>query len=89
MKKYHQLFVTHCLTSDSVLGEAGFSIRATSLKSDDPLLSIAMNLNAYELPLMAYDGARPYPKEAPIRLAKRNKFSCNYAFRLHGDRYPW
>ena len=69
MKKYHQLFVTHCLTSDSVLGEAGFSIRATSLKSDDPLLSIAMNLNAYELPLMAYDGARPYPKEAPIRLA--------------------
>jgi hypothetical protein len=69
MKKYHQLFVTHCLTSDSVLGEAGFSIRATSLKSDDSLLSIAMNLNAYELPLMAYDGARPYPKEAPIRLA--------------------
>ena len=69
MTKYHQLFVTHCLTSDSVLGEAGFSIRATSLKSDDPLLSIAMNLNAYELPLMAYDDARPYPKEAPIRLA--------------------
>ena len=69
MSKYHQLFVTHCLTSDSVLGEAGFSIRATSLKSDHPLLSVAMNLNAYELPLMAYDGARPYPWEAPIRLA--------------------
>ena len=69
MSKYHQLFVTHCLTSDSVLGEAGFSIRATSLKSDHPLLSVAMNLNAYELPLTAYDGARPYPWEAPIRLA--------------------
>jgi hypothetical protein len=69
MTKYHQLFVTHCLTSDSVLGEAGFSIRASSLKADDPLLSIAMNLNAYELPFMAYDGARPYPWEAPIRLA--------------------
>ena len=69
MKKYHQLFVTHCLTSDSVLGEAGFSIRASSLDVDHPLLAIAMNLNAYELPLMAYDGARPYPWEAPIRLA--------------------
>lgn len=61
--------MTHCLTSESVLGEAGFTIRATSLEADDPLLSIAMNLNAYELPLLAYDGARPYPWEAPIRLA--------------------
>jgi len=67
--KYHQLFVTHCLASDSVLGEAGFSVRATSLEPDDPLLSIAMNLNAYELPMLAYDGARPYPWHAPIRLA--------------------
>lgn len=69
MSKYDQLFVTHCLSTDSVLGEAGYSIRATSLESDSPLLSIAMNFNAYELPLIAYDGAQPIPQEAPIRLA--------------------
>lgn len=61
--------MTHCLTSESVLGEAGFTVRATSLEASDPLLSIAMNLNAYELPLLAYYGARPYPWAAPIRLA--------------------
>lgn len=61
--------MTHCLTSDSVLGEAGFSVRATSLDPNDPLLSIVMNLNSYELASLAFDGAQPYPKEAPIRLA--------------------
>ena len=69
MKKYHQLFVTHCRASDSVLGQPGFSIRASSLDVDHPLLSIAMNLSPYDLPMLAYDGARPYPWEAPIRLA--------------------
>jgi hypothetical protein len=69
MTKYHQIFVTQCRVSDSVLGQPGFSIRATSLKPDDPLLTLAMNLSPYDLPMLAYDGARPYPWEAPIRLA--------------------
>ena len=69
MSKYHQIFVTHCRVSDSVLGQPGFSIRATSLKPDNPLLTLAMNLSPYDLPMLAYDGARPYPWEAPIRLA--------------------
>ena len=83
MTKYHQLFVTYCLTSDSVLGQPGFSIRATSLKPEDPLLSIAMNLNFYELPLMAYDGARPYPWEAPIRLAAVPLKESNFVAIMH------
>ena len=69
MSKYHQIFVTHCRVSDSVLGQPGFSIRATSLKPDNPLLTLAMNFSPYDLPMLAYDGARPYPWEAPIRLA--------------------
>src|SRR5947209_8303252 len=62
-----QVFVTHCLQSDSVRNETGFSIRAAS--TDDPeLLKFAADYPAYELPLDMLAN-EPGPAQAPRRLA--------------------
>jgi hypothetical protein len=62
-----QVYVTHCLQSDSVRNETGFSIRAAS--TDDPdLLKFAADYPAYELPLDMWAN-EPASAQAPRRLA--------------------
>lgn len=62
-----QVYVTHCLQSDSVNNQAGFGVRAAS--TDDPeLLKFAADYPAYELPLEMWT-SEPSPAQTPRRLA--------------------
>ncbi len=65
--RVEQVYVTHCLQTDSVRNHAGFSIRAAS--TDDPgLHKFAFDYPAYELPMDMWS-ANPRPDQAPVRLA--------------------
>ncbi len=65
-----QFYVTHCGTTDSVLGTPGYSVRAASVSKDDqtPLLR-ALKYPPYELPLEMWK-ERPAQANAPRRLAR-------------------
>lgn len=63
-----QLVVTHCLKEDSVLGRAGYSVRATSTQ-DVETLEWALRLEPYELPLDVKNGA-VLLSQTPRRLAR-------------------
>lgn len=81
--EFDQVFVTHCRPEDSIFGEAGFSIRASSLEDRDHFLHReAINLPPYELP-PAFHGGRPTPQEAPVRLAAVPLKSGNFIALMH------
>ncbi|HEV3166675.1 MAG TPA: hypothetical protein VGZ22_21800, partial [Isosphaeraceae bacterium] len=62
-----QLYVTHCLKTDSVEGQAGLSIRATSIH-DPAFYKYALDFPSYKIPLDMV-AALPTPLQAPRRLA--------------------
>ena len=62
-----QIYVTHCLREDSLLGREGFSARAAS-SSDTNLLHWALALDAYELPFDMKSGSLLL-SQTPRRLA--------------------
>lgn len=62
-----QVYVTHCLQSDSVNNQAGFGVRAAST-DDAELLKFAADYPAYELPLEMWT-SEPSPAQTPRRLA--------------------
>lgn len=66
-----QFYVTHCAKSDSVLGDAGWSVRASSADKDDLLVRLALECPPYELPMDMW-AKMPSRKEAPRRLARTN-----------------
>lgn len=66
----HQFYITHCARSDSVLNTVGFSVRAASTGSNDPMLvKLAMEYPAYELPMEMW-AKKPDRSLAPRRLAR-------------------
>ena len=66
----HQFYITHCARSDSVLNTVGFSVRAASTGSNDPVLvKLAMEYPAYELPMEMW-AKKPDRSLAPRRLAR-------------------
>ncbi len=63
-----QFYVTHCTTTDSVLNNPGYTVRAAS--SDDPdALDAAFRYPPYELPIDMWRDL-PAVEEAPRRLAR-------------------
>lgn len=62
-----QIYVTHCLATDSYSNQAGFTIRASST-NDPELLEFARNYPGYELPLEMW-GQQITLEHAPRRLA--------------------
>jgi hypothetical protein len=63
-----QLYVTHCLRGDSVLGQEGFGVRASS-STDPVVLQFALGLPDHVLPSTA-EGPALSPGQAPRRLAR-------------------
>lgn len=63
-----QFYVTHCTTSDSVLNNPGYAVRAASSKNRK-LLDAALQYPPYELPLDMWK-ALPTETSAPCRLAR-------------------
>ncbi len=65
--RIEQVFVTHCLKAESVLRQAGYSVRAAST-DDEKLLRVALDLPGLQVPLST--GATPLDvDQAPRRLA--------------------
>src|SRR5579864_8228470 len=62
-----QIYVTHCLKADSVEGQAGLSIRATSIH-EPAFYKFALDFPSYKMPLDMLT-TPPSPQLAPRRLA--------------------
>ena len=62
-----QILVMHCLREDSLLGQEGYSVRASST-GDQGLLQWALAVDHYELPFDLRSGPL-MPHQAPRRLA--------------------
>jgi hypothetical protein len=63
----HQVYLTHCVQTDSFRNEAGFSVRATSTNEPE-LLRFATDYPGLELPIDMW-GTDPSPEKTPRRLA--------------------
>jgi hypothetical protein len=63
-----QFYVTHCATSDSMLNNPGYSVRAASV-TDAATLNSALRYPPYELPMALWQRL-PAASSAPRRLAR-------------------
>jgi hypothetical protein len=63
-----QFYVTHCVVSDSVLNNPGYTVRAASA-TDSASLEEALRYPPYELPMELWQQS-PAPSAAPRRLAR-------------------
>src|SRR5438128_12682682 len=63
-----QFYVTHCTTTDSVLNNPGYTVRAASARAADAL-DAAFHYPPYELPIDMWKDL-PRAEAAPRRLAR-------------------